>query len=179
MRAMAMCLRGGCTDTVSLSLPMAKKKKKKRQLTRCLATRPIPSVHRTVPPPLDLISLNKGITRSACSPLSRKCVKKSPSLCQLSKVRKSNGSSGLYSGFPRLMIHESRQPLHQSVTRSSPPTSSQIASHALGAKSFTSTTVWPGMLTLSVFQVDLSVGEMPRRAQMEAVQLSASCLVKH
>lgn len=54
--------------------------------TRYLAMCLMPSPHTAVPPPFDLISLQRGMTSRACSGLSRKWTKKSPSLCQLSKA---------------------------------------------------------------------------------------------
>jgi len=47
-------------------------------------------------------------------------------------------------------VMDTHHSLHQSVTLSSPPTSSHIAAQAFGANSFADTTLWPGMLTFSV-----------------------------
>ncbi len=145
----------------------------------CFATSPMPSVQMTVPPPLLWMSLKSGMTSRACSGLSRKCTNQSPSLCQLSSVRTSSGSSGENSGRPKLTIQPSFHSLHQSATLSSPPTSSAMAQYALGAKSRTDTVVWPGMLIFSVGHVDLSVGDALSRLHTDDVHFSAASREKH
>lgn len=82
MSSMDLCLPGDHTDTM---LGGGTAEMGARQCTRCLAICLMPSPHIAVPPPLDSISLQRGMTRRACSGLSRKWTKKSPSLCQLSR----------------------------------------------------------------------------------------------
>lgn len=116
---------------------------------------------------------------SACSGLSKKCIKKSPSLCQSVNDLGSSSSSALYSGLPKLGMKLSLQSLHHSAILSSPPTSSHMADQAFGANSLADMTLWPGMLIFSVVHVDLSFGDMPSLGHIELVKASDASLVKH
>jgi hypothetical protein len=146
--------------------------REQNRLTRCLAIAGIASGQITVPPACSTMSVNSGITSSACSLLSRKCTKKSPSTCHPSS---SFGSGHLpsHSGVPRLTMNPSPHLDAPGATRSSPPRSSQMAAQAFGAKLWRSSVRCVGMLVRSRVQVVLSVGDMPRRAQTVDVHSAA------
>lgn len=102
----------------------------------------------------------------------------SPSTCHPSRSWGLNRFPS-FSSVPRFTMKESLHDLLFSVTLSSPPTRSQMASQALGAKSATFSCRCRGMLVLSRVQVDLSVGDIPNRSQTSRVHSSAASVVKH
>lgn len=119
----------------------------------------VPSSQIQVAPPSLSTSLQHGTTSSACSGLSRKCIKKSPSTCQLSSslggMREPSSS-----GEPRFTMKPSPQVVPLGAMRSSPPRSSQMADQALGAIWATGMRRWEGMLLRGVVHVDLSLGSL-------------------
>lgn len=130
-----------------------------------------PSSQIQVAPPFSSMSLQHGMTSKACSGLSRKWVKKSPSTCQ-----RPSSFGGVFlpsvSGLPKLTMKPSVHISPPLAIRSSPPHSSQMATHVFGAISLAGTTLSFAMWLRSVVQVDLSFGSMPSRCQTSLLHRS-------